>query len=55
MPILALNYRLLLEQVNFEEIGDDPYTLAWRSLHFLSALQICFLDGLLLYIYIRSS
>ena len=51
-PIIALNYRLQL----VEEIGDDPFTLAWRSMHFLSALQICFLhDGLLLYAYIRTS
>ena len=45
-------YRLQLEQVNVEEIGDDPFTMAWRSMHFLSALQIRFLhDGLLLYAY----
>ena len=55
-PILALNYRLQLEQVNVEEIGDDPFTLAWGSMHFLPALQIRFLhDGLLLYAYIRTS
>ena len=28
------------EQVNVEEIGDGPFTLAWRSMHFLSVLQI---------------
>ena len=28
------------EQINVEEIGDGPFTLAWRSMHFLSVLQI---------------
>ena len=28
------------EQVNVEEIGDGPFTLAWRSMYFLSVLQI---------------
>ena len=55
MPILALNYQLQLEEVNVEEIGDDPFTLALRSMHVLSALQIRFLhDELRLYAYIKT-
>ena len=30
-PILALNYRLQVKQVNVEEIGDDPFTVALHS------------------------
>ena len=30
------------EQVNVEEIDDGPFTLAWRSMHFLSVLQILY-------------
>ena len=32
--------RVQYEQVSVEEIGDGPFTLAWRSMHFLSVLQI---------------
>ena len=43
-PILALNCRLQIEHVNSDcaESDDDPLTLAFRSLRFLSASQILF-------------
>ena len=42
--ILALNCRLQVEQVNVMESADGPLVLALRSLRFLSASQICFLQ-----------
>ena len=46
-PIIALNCRSQVEQVNINEIGVDPFTLSLCS---LSASQTLFLhDGLLPY------
>ena len=41
-PILALNCRLQVEQVNVMESAGGPLVLALRSLRFLSASQILF-------------
>ena len=44
-PTWSFVSRVQYEQVDVEEIGDGPFTLAWRSMHFLSVLQIlCSLD-----------
>ena len=40
MPILALNCRLQVEQVNVMDSAGGPLILALRSLSFLSASQI---------------
>ena len=49
-PILALNCRLQVEQVNVMESAGGPLVLALRSLRFLSASQILFFHReLLLY------
>ena len=39
-PTWSFVSRVQYEQVNVEEIGDGPFTLAWRSMHFLSVSQI---------------
>ena len=41
-PILALNCRLQVEQVNIMDSAGGPLVLALCSLRFLSALQILF-------------
>ena len=41
-PILALNCRLQVEQVNVIESAGDPFGFALRSLCFLSASQLLF-------------
>ena len=38
-PNIVVRLKVQYEQVNVEKIGDGPFTLAWRSMHFLSVLQ----------------
>ena len=48
-PILALNCRLQVEQVNIMNSAGGPLVLALRSLRFLSASQILFFHRELLF------